>query len=207
MLPEPMRCGGVRNAHVLIVLAALAASGCTRIDNALASIPFFSSMHRSPAVGTYEMPRAAPPGAVPYQPDGGEILPPQQATDAALRAFAATPRGRNPVAPGEASLARGLVMYERYCLVCHGLEGLGRETGPVTSTGAYPPIAPPVSTGAAVELPDGYLYGVIRVGRGLMPAYGGQVSHMDRWHIVNYMRSLQQGAAGEPSGGAVGVGN
>jgi len=43
---------------------------------------------------------------------------------------------------------------------------------------------------------DGYLYGMIRVGRALMPAYGHQIGHYDRWHIVNYVRTLQGPVAG-----------
>jgi hypothetical protein len=41
---------------------------------------------------------------------------------------------------------------------------------------------------------DPYIYGMIRVGRGLMPAYGFRIPHYDRWRIVNYVRSLQIGA-------------
>jgi mono/diheme cytochrome c family protein len=44
---------------------------------------------------------------------------------------------------------------------------------------------------------DGYIYGMIRVGRGLMPPYGHQVAHFDRWNIVNYVRQLQR-SAGTP---------
>ena len=39
--------------------------------------------------------------------------------------------------------------------------------------------------------PDTYIYGMIRVGRGLMPAYGAQITNYDRWSIVNYVRQLQ----------------
>jgi mono/diheme cytochrome c family protein len=47
---------------------------------------------------------------------------------------------------------------------------------------------------------DGYLYGVIAVGRGLMPAYGEKLNHADRWALVGYMRELQRaaGATGAP---------
>ena len=37
---------------------------------------------------------------------------------------------------------------------------------------------------------DGYLYGMIRNGRGLMPSYN-RIEHMDRWDVVNYIRGLQ----------------
>ena len=51
---------------------------------------------------------------------------------------------------------------------------------------------------------DGYIYGMIRVGRGNIPAYGHRISHFDRWNIVNYLRVLQgvepAAASGEGSG-------
>jgi mono/diheme cytochrome c family protein len=49
---------------------------------------------------------------------------------------------------------------------------------------------------------DGYLYGMIRYGRGVMPRYGDKVyRHEDRWAIVNYVRKLQRDAAGAPAAG------
>ena len=43
---------------------------------------------------------------------------------------------------------------------------------------------------------DGYLYSIIRYGRGVMPRYGDKVFRTeDRWAIVNYVRKLQRDAA------------
>ena len=100
----------------------------------------------------------------------------------------------NPVPADSASLARGQVMYERACAVCHGNAGIGAQAYIV----AKHPILPAynVSGDRVAALSDGYIYGLIRVGRGLMPPYGHQVSHFDRWHIVNYVRYLQRG--GQP---------
>jgi len=39
----------------------------------------------------------------------------------------------------------------------------------------------------------------MRVGRGLMPPYGHQISHFDRWNIVNYIRLLQRQSGNGPS--------
>jgi hypothetical protein len=51
---------------------------------------------------------------------------------------------------------------------------------------------------ATVARTDGYLYAIIRAGRGLMPSYGPRTSHRERWAIVNYDRQLQ-GASGAAS--------
>ena len=58
-----------------------------------------------------------------------------------------------------------------------------------------------LALGRALGFSDGYIYGMIRVGRGLMPAYGYRVTHFDRWHIVNYVRQLQGPASAAPRRG------
>jgi mono/diheme cytochrome c family protein len=38
---------------------------------------------------------------------------------------------------------------------------------------------------------DGYLYSIIRYGRGVMPRYADRVRGQTRWEVVNYVRQLQ----------------
>jgi mono/diheme cytochrome c family protein len=163
--------------------------GCTRIDNALAAVPIFAFMRESPAFDPYEHPLPAPPGSVPFESPNGEALPPLEATEAALQAFAAGPYGTNPLgADDQAALALGRIMYERHCSVCHGVQGGG--DGPLVGPGKFPSV-PPLASGNALTLADGYVYGVIRAGRGLMPAYGARMTHTERWAVVTYVNSLQ----------------
>ena len=47
---------------------------------------------------------------------------------------------------------------------------------------------------------DGYLYSIIRYGRGVMPKYGDKVHVIEkRWEIVNYVRMLQAGGSLTPA--------
>jgi hypothetical protein len=62
-------------------------------------------------------------------------------------------------------------------------------------------IAFPLATGGALIRSDGNIFGMITVGRGIMPAYGHQVAYWDRWHVVNYIRQLQ-GRVAAPAGAA-----
>jgi hypothetical protein len=39
-------------------------------------------------------------------------------------------------------------------------------------------------------LSDGYIWGMIRNGRGLMPSYN-RIEERERWDVVNYLRGLQ----------------
>jgi len=82
-------------------------------------------------------------------------------------------------------------MYERHCSVCHGPQGNG--DGPIIGPGKFP-FAPNLHLPITVNRTDGYLYGIIAVGRGLMPAYGPRMTPAERWATVNYLRQLQSSA-------------
>ena len=91
----------------------------------------------------------------------------------------------NPAAATEASLRNGRQHYQITCAVCHGLAGAGN--GPVTRYGLpVPSLLTPQSQGYT----DGYLFAIIRNGRGLMPNYN-RIEEPDRWDVVNYVRALQ----------------
>jgi mono/diheme cytochrome c family protein len=94
----------------------------------------------------------------------------------------------NPVPPDSASLANGRKYFVINCAVCHGLTGRG--DGTATRYGMPGIGVAPTS----VPRTDGYIFGIIRNGRGMMPAYN-RIEERDRWDVVNYMRGLQ-GALG-----------
>jgi hypothetical protein len=79
--------------------------------------------------------------------------------------------------------------YQINCAVCHGDRGMG--DGPATRYG-MPGIS--IVTDMTKSRTDGYLFGMIRNGRGLMPPYN-RIEEHDRWDVVNYVRGLQ-GAGG-----------
>ena len=193
---------------IALACALLATTGCTRIDDALASVPFFAFMRSSPAFDPYEATRPAPPNTVPFESPAGGYVPAiatsaigrsQVGTEAGLRAFADGPWGQNPFA-NEDLLELGRAQYTENCMVCHGATGLG--DGPATGENKYPAgLARNLTLPNAVGLPDGYIYGIIRAGRGLMPPYGARIDHRQRWAIVEYVRELQRQAGVLPAGG------
>ncbi len=47
-------------------------------------------------------------------------------------------------------------------------------------------------TPRAAGFSDGYLYSIVRYGRGIMAPYGDKIFRQeDRWRVVNYVRTLQ----------------
>jgi mono/diheme cytochrome c family protein len=90
-------------------------------------------------------------------------------------------------ASGQPDTSAGARVFRDNCAVCHGPAGLGN--GPVVKYGMFPP-AIGAAANAAAGYTDGYIFGIIRNGKGLMPPYN-RVEEPDRWDIVNYVRSLQ----------------
>jgi hypothetical protein len=59
-------------------------------------------------------------------------------------------------------------------------------------------MAPNLTLPVTVARTDGYIYAIMRAGRGLMPAYGPRMTHLERWATVNYLRQLQRAAGAAP---------
>lgn len=94
---------------------------------------------------------------------------------------------KNPTPASPASLENGRKIFQINCSPCHGPAGKG--DGPV---GKYGLPAPSLLTAEAKGLADGYIFGMIRNGRGTMPTYN-RIEEMERWDVVNYVRGLQAG--------------
>jgi mono/diheme cytochrome c family protein len=95
-----------------------------------------------------------------------------------LEAPAASPEG----------LARGEVLYETFCLVCHGPTGQG--DGPLVPRIPNPP---PYSSDRVRAFPPGRIYHAVMLGAGRMPGYAAQISPDERWLVVRYVQTLQAG--------------
>ena len=193
-----------RKARALTVVGALAVVGsaCTDwagydLDYFWDAIPALSTMRSSVTFDPYDMPRLPPPNSVPLSTGNGDVPPPfaQIALDSAAATLV------NPLAGNAdpAVLARGQQVFNTQCFSCHNTDGAGN--GPVVGPGKFP-MGPAINGAATAGRSDGYIYAVIAVGRGLMPAYGERVTHNDRWAVVNYVRQLQRGG-GAPAAPAV----
>lgn len=91
----------------------------------------------------------------------------------------------NPVPATQESIDRGYKQYQINCTVCHGAGAAGN--GPALRFGVG---APSLLTAITQGRTDGYLFGMLRNGRGLMPSMN-RIPERDRWHVVNYVRGLQ----------------
>lgn len=93
---------------------------------------------------------------------------------------------KNPIPETEASLAEGQVLYERFCMHCHGETGKGDGL-----VGKMYKGVPVYSSDALKTMNDGHIFHVITFGKNRMWAHGSQISPSDRWKIVQYVHQLQ----------------
>jgi mono/diheme cytochrome c family protein len=166
-----------RHGIALLGLTAIAA-GC---DDQVKYVPWFETMTRQPSIETYEVEPMAPvEGTVPV---GASLHLDLLAADSLLT---------NPLETTSEVLERGEVLFLQFCVVCHGETGAG--DGPVVGENRLPPL-PTLNllSDRAMDLSDGYIYGMISNGRGVMPSYR-RVPHDDRWYLVEYVRKLQREA-------------
>ena len=199
----------IRKGRLTVALVMLTVmSACTPLDDAMANI-FGRHMRDSRSFDPYENTIMPPQGSVPFaagnitpgpgqlntgQPEKGFNAPPFTQGDLFKPVVQDLP---NPVVSDEASLVRGEELFNRMCAVCHGDVGIGSQAYIIDK---YPLLVAYNLSGPAVTAySDGYIYGIMRVGRGLMPPYGHQISHFDRWNIVNYIRLLQRQSGNGPS--------
>lgn len=156
----------------------------------LTACEWFTDFKRQPSIWTWEPVKDSltPSRGNPQMsvPTGGSAVAGYQvsygAFPATIDSMAAL---RNPTAPSDSSLANGRKYFQINCAVCHGDRAMG--DGPATRFG-MPGIN--LTTDMTKARTDGYIFGMIRNGRGLMPPYN-RIEELDRWDVVNYLRALQ----------------
>ena len=162
---------------------------------ALTACEWFTDFKRTPMITTWEQvgdsTRPSRTNPLLSVPTTGMMVPGYQVSYAPLPAVIDSMSGLgNVVAADARSLENGRKYYQINCAVCHGDRAMG--DGPATRFG-MPGIN--LTTDITRRHSDGYIWGIMRNGRGLMPSYN-RIEEMDRWDVVNYLRALQAGTTG-----------
>jgi len=116
----------------------------------------------------------------------------------------------NRYAPATASMMipegtdvdEGQILFDNYCVACHGVDGKGKAPVTDNTSGTRYPIPPPVlaGTGNVTKLrSDGYLFFTIRDGSAIMPGYGYAMMDDDVWDLIAYMRTMDSTAYETPA--------
>ena len=93
---------------------------------------------------------------------------------------------KNPIEVNEASLARGKTVWVKECASCHGDKGKG--DGPAVKDLEKKP--EDLTLPKTLNQTDGALFWKLTEGRKPMASYEKTLSEEDRWHVLNYMRTL-----------------
>lgn len=108
-------------------------------------------------------------------------------------------RLHDPLPATEEIAARGLDLFSRHCIACHGLDG--QNTGVPFADSMSPPV-PLLSSHEIQAYKDGQLKWIIENGifPSGMPAWKGILDDEEMWAIVHYLRHLPpKGSLGMPT--------
>lgn len=158
-----------------VLAAAIVLAGCERYPSG-GDVRIRRDMVDQRSFRAQEDPRLPAEGSVPVT--GWEAPMTPQEAEARLT---------NPVPAGKQSIEQGSRLYRIYCAPCHGAAGHG--DGPVAAKMMK---AANLSDAKYLQAKDGFFYGVIRDGSGMMPPYSESLSPWERWHVVNFVRQLQR---------------
>ena len=162
----------------VFVLVLLLLGGVAGVLGLNIGYRWFHNMTESPRIMPGERAFSMPTGSVPR---GGELrLPKEEREAAALR--------RNPIPATPVSVQKGGELFVIYCTPCHGPQGKGN--GPV-STKFVPP-ADLTNADLQKGRTDGYWQSYLSAGGAVMPSYAEALSAEERWHVVNFLRTLAQ---------------
>jgi mono/diheme cytochrome c family protein len=163
-----------------LMLAPLILSGCS----------WFTAFDEQPKIDPWEIlgsirtpQRGNPQGSVPIT--GTFVADYQVSHTPSIATIDSMSAIQNPTQPTDESLLNGRKLFQINCSPCHGVAAMG--DGAATKFGV-PGIN--LTTDLTKNRTDGYIFGMIRNGRGSMPSYN-RIEEIERWDIVNYVRGLQ----------------
>jgi mono/diheme cytochrome c family protein len=158
------------------ILAVVVLSGCTQ--HSKPNFTYMPDMNFTPAVKAQRaLMRIPVEGTVPRGYTPYHFISPEQAGKAL----------KNPLPSTHAVLMRGQMMFNTYCIECHGAAGLG--DGPIVPKIPRPPS---LQSDKIRGWPDGSIFHIITRGQNVMPSYASQILPEDRWAIIHYVRVLQR---------------
>jgi mono/diheme cytochrome c family protein len=98
---------------------------------------------------------------------------------------------KNPIEMTKASIQKGKEIYEKKCALCHGDKGDGKGPGPAAA--GLNPKPTNFQDSHGQKMTDAEHFWKITTGRGPMPSYEKDLTAEERWHVINYINTLNKG--------------
>ncbi|MEX1189216.1 MAG: cytochrome c, partial [Bacteroidia bacterium] len=95
---------------------------------------------------------------------------------------------KSPLANNEDVLEKGKVVYNNFCVHCHGEKGDGM--GILVQLDKYAGV-PSYYSAALAELPEGKMYHTIFYGKNMMGSHASQINYDERWQVIRYVQKLR----------------
>ena len=161
----------------VFLLVLLLVGGIAAVLGGAAGYRWMNNMTATQRVMPGEFSFSMPTGSLPR--DGGQLYhSPAEREAAAAR--------RNPIPTNAESIRKGGELFVIYCTPCHGASGRGDGT---VSTRFVPP-ADLTNPELHKARTDGYWQSYLSAGGAVMPSYAEALTPEERWHVVNYLRTL-----------------
>lgn len=198
---------------LVLPLAAVALASCGGEKDS-PGLEYMPDMYRSPAVEAYVdygqdpyyfgdstveaerntmSARKPPEGTIPFAMDQGKAAfnfpyPYPNTPEGYERAGAEL---HSPIPMTQENVDKGKVIFQKFCMHCHGETGQG--DGKVVMEGGYP--QPPAYNGSQLgNLPEGKIFHSITYGKNIaMGSHASQLNQEERWLVVQYVKFLQAG--------------
>lgn len=97
----------------------------------------------------------------------------------------------NPVPITAEGLAKGKLLYDIYCGICHGEKGDGAGYLVRDDGGMYPAQPANLLKEEFIAATEGRMYHAVMYGKNVMGSYADKLSFRERWDVIHYIRSLQ----------------
>jgi cytochrome c553 len=95
---------------------------------------------------------------------------------------------KSPLISNKVNIEKGAELYQKMCAHCHGKEGKG--DGKISADGK---IVAPDYPGKLKDLTEGKMYHSITYGKGLMGSHASQLTKLERWQVIEFVKCLQKG--------------
>jgi mono/diheme cytochrome c family protein len=180
---KQMNQTGISLVAGALLLLSDSLSGCGYLTHSEPYYTYAPDMHYSPGLKAQEKGamRPLPEGAIPRGFRPYAVTSMEQAKGM-----------QNPVARNREALLQGKMLYNSYCIVCHGQYGEGDGTVAAMPNWPRPlyPRPPSLQSDKIRDYKDGQIFHVITMGQNLMPSYAEKMSESERWALVHYLRAL-----------------
>lgn len=101
---------------------------------------------------------------------------------------------KSPLPTTDEHIAAGKVLFEKFCVQCHGKAGAGDGSITQKSGGKYPVVP---SYESRKGLAEGKMFHTLTYGKGLMGSHAYIVNQEERWKLIQYIKVLMYGEDGE----------